>query len=246
MTTKHILDHLEKYMFNKENLYKIIKDTKTEVRDVKLCKKINPQVYKKKEESEKEVTEVFPFQQDKLFWCFYIMLYGKDQYNYIDQKEFTTKVDIKLKAIEKLSDYKEQIKLYKLKYEEIVNELLNEKELTIAGFIVLCIMHNISVIYTTQKKYYEINLSNVKIQHIVKVYDPSKISVQLDVYSKNVNAVIDNCIKIENIKKPILSISSYKLEDLKNMATKLGICLFNDNGKTKKKKILYEDITKCI
>ena len=58
-----------------------------------------------------------------------------------------------------------------------------------------------------------------------------------------VNKYLDNPIKINNIDKPIQTISSYKVQDLIDICTKLAIETINtDTGKIKSKNDLYESI----
>jgi predicted RNase H-related nuclease YkuK (DUF458 family) len=58
---------------------------------------------------------------------------------------------------------------------------------------------------------------------------------------EKINNIRETLYKLDNIDKPIKSMSAYKVEDLINIATKLAIEVTNkDNGKNKSKKDLYE------
>jgi hypothetical protein len=57
---------------------------------------------------------------------------------------------------------------------------------------------------------------------------------------ENVNDVVNNLYKIENINKPIKCESAYKVQDLIEISSKLGIELNNNDGKKKTKKEMYE------
>jgi hypothetical protein len=51
---------------------------------------------------------------------------------------------------------------------------------------------------------------------------------------------------VENIEKPLASISSYKLQQLIDIANKLDINIMKSHTKKKTKKQLYEEITKKL
>jgi hypothetical protein len=58
-----------------------------------------------------------------------------------------------------------------------------------------------------------------------------------------VNTIRETLYKLDKVDKQIKSISSYKVEELVNICTKLAIETCNkDTGKTKPKKDLYESI----
>jgi virulence-associated protein VapD len=63
-----------------------------------------------------------------------------------------------------------------------------------------------------------------------------------EISTKEISENIKNILyKLDNIDKPIKSISAYKVEDLLNIANKLAIEVTNNlSGKHKSKKDLYE------
>jgi uncharacterized protein involved in tolerance to divalent cations len=65
-------------------------------------------------------------------------------------------------------------------------------------------------------------------------------------YEKNnevLNSIKATHYKVENIEKPIKTMSAYKLQELVDICQKLGIEFSNkDTNKTKNKKDLYEAI----
>jgi hypothetical protein len=57
---------------------------------------------------------------------------------------------------------------------------------------------------------------------------------------------LNNYFYIENIEKPLKAYSSYKLDELVNIAEKLAITIYNENGKKRKKQELYETISQKL
>ena len=131
----------EKYnnlMMTDDNINKIIpKKCDT------LIKENNNNIKKNKTNNYNFITD----KDDKLFWLFYQLIFKND---FIEkEKNFQREKEVKINAIEKIRENKDTLKLYKLKIIDIENELLNEKKITIKGFIALCLCYSI-VIEKTQ------------------------------------------------------------------------------------------------
>jgi hypothetical protein len=60
------------------------------------------------------------------------------------------------------------------------------------------------------------------------------------VNKEKATVIVNDFYKIENINKPIKCESSYKVQDLLDISSKLGIELNNNDGKKKTKKEMYE------
>lgn len=70
----------------------------------------------------------------------------------------------------------------------------------------------------------------------------SNESVFNDVYMQ----IVENTLVIDDLKKPIKSITYYKVKDLQTMALKLGISINKSDGKAKTKQLLYDAISNKI
>ena len=110
---------LNKYMFTKEN---IIRYT-----DLTPHLKTSKKTFVNKEKASKPNTNIFvPRQKDVLFWCFYIILNGKEKYLFNINNIFTVEKETKIAAIEILKSKKTILKEHKLRKTEIENELLSK------------------------------------------------------------------------------------------------------------------------
>jgi hypothetical protein len=123
--------------------------------------------------------------------------------------------------------------------------------------IVLC--KNISLCIVQERKYYEIHngassggggaiIEKIKGKYVLYTC-PDKIKTEYLQYIR------ENYWLMENISAPIRPISAYKLQDLVDISTKLGLPLANiipgkfgsiGTEKRKTKPELYEAICKCI
>ena len=87
--------------------------------------------------------------------------------------------------------------------------------------------------------------NNIIIQKNVdyKIYNNINKTIN---YNTEVDNIIKNYWKVENINKPIKSISAYTLAELTNICNKLNIQIVNQNNKKKTKKELFDNILSII
>lgn len=231
---KHILDSLHQYMFlNKtysNRSFKDLPDTYFLSTNKNICEKKNIFV---------------PEEKDKLFWCFYIMKYGMDKYKSIDQKHFKIETTFKINAAEDLVNHEILLKQNKLKKQEIENEFVNEKTITMKGLQALCILHKINIFFIFDKAFYIMNgLSDNKPFYIEKKDDV--FGIPLDITDDKKNKVLQTFYEIEDYRKPIKCISAYKVDEIKNIAKIFNIILADTIGHKKTKKQLYLEIVSKI
>ena len=100
---------------------------------------INNKSKEKKENKEnkenKEKKENKYLSQDKLFWCFYIILNG--HHNYEFNNSFKQEKEFKIECIEKLREIKSELKALKISLNHVENELLNERKIGLQTLIAL-------------------------------------------------------------------------------------------------------------
>lgn len=93
----NILEDMEKYMFNNDFINKLtVKENKEKIITDKHQEKITTEENKhsKKAHTKPEREKYFyPSEKDKLFWCFYIILNGFDQYQLNRHSAFKTEKD---------------------------------------------------------------------------------------------------------------------------------------------------------
>jgi hypothetical protein len=182
-----------------------------------------------------------PLQKDKLFWCFYIILKGIDEYEMNKNTAFATEKKFKIDTVEKLRFMKDKLKELKIKRNEIEDELVNKDCITTKGLQVLCLIYKISIIYISGKKYSEFLFAETdKITGIIE--QMRELSVKTSIDLEYISQVKNNYWFIENIQKPLNAPSAYTIKDLQHISTKLGINLVSNLGKNKTKQVLYEEI----
>ena len=127
----------------------------------------------------------------------------------------------------------------------IENRLVNENIINIETFFLLCALENINILYVSNKTYYESILNADDDIHII-IRNKTKYSYNGCLKDDIVN-FRKTLYKIENIKKPLLSLSSYKSIELVDICNKLNInILNNETNKIKTKQLLYDSITQYL
>jgi hypothetical protein len=260
--TKDLFPIMQPFMFNKINMMKGYTLKSTFVEKQQSTVPVLPEVPVpvpvpvlpiKEVQTHKPFT---PFQKDKLFWCFFILLKGYEEYEMNHSNSFSLEKKIKIETVEKLKGIKERLKELKLKRTELEDNLVNDTTISIKGLYALCLVHNISITYVYGRKYClinpivaggdtEKNINGIIIQN-AKKEDSLHWNDQSDEFLSNVTA---NYWLIENIQKPLNAPSAYTLKELQDISQKLQIDLeiqVNEKTKLKTKTKLYEEILSHI
>jgi hypothetical protein len=198
---------------------------------------------------------------DKLFWIFYKILNNFNDIDLENINAFKVMKDFKIKCVEKVRLQKNILKEFKIQRMIVEDDLTNNDKICFKTFHALCVLYLINVIVIRDNNTYcilctnddekVINLKNYKLLQISNV----KISTSfnnfdvelINNYSETqLQTILKSYYNIENIEKPIKAFSSYNLDDLTTIATKLNITIYDDHGKKKKKQDLYEAILKKL
>jgi hypothetical protein len=209
-------------------------------------------VREKKKQAEKETNKMLvPTEKDTLFWCFYIMKNGDLDYETIQQQNvniFVIEKKLKIDYVEKLRKEKQLlVRQYKFAaLTEIENQLANESKINLETFFTLCVIEKINVLYVNNKTYFELSPNDDKITHLIHRLDNKStnnyhaIRVGYEgVCTIKAENYRTSLYKMEDINKPLKSLTSYKVNELFNIAHVLGIKI--EKGEISKKE-LYEKL----
>ena len=186
-----------------------------------------------------------PEERDTLFWSFYILKHGIDQYNNLHQRNVVVEKNIKIQYIEKFRQNKTLLKEHKCgPISHIENFLLNERAIDIKTLQALCIIENISCIYLYEKCFFEINVNEEdvgisKFGMIAKQKYPEKYGF---VESCDIAHIRNTKHHVDNISKPLKAMTSYKLNELIELCQKLELPV----PEKAKKQTLYNELVKII
>lgn len=201
--------------------------------------KISRQTIINKEKSDSFI----PKQKDTLFWCFYILKYGETNYEMLENINIVLEKKLKIDYVEKIRKEKQIVKSYKFAtLTHLENQLANEERIDLNTFLILCVIENINVLYVYKKMYFELLMNDDKIHIIHRLDNYSKYSYE-GIDQTKIELYRTTLIKIDNVEKPVKSISSYKVSELLEFCSKLGIEIYiKDTNKNKSKKDLYESL----
>ncbi len=239
------IDSLSTYMLNLKNLNKIIKNGASYDNIRKASSKhTRARTDTNKEESSSPSSSkgdtFFPDVHDSLFWSFYIMKNGQEEYESLGKINIVIERKIKIEYIERLRQSKQVLKTYKTApLTHLENVLLNEKQIDIKTLIALCVIEGISFMYIYKNTYFEMNIDadeSTQIHAIVRMDMPTKYGYKIIPDAKPIR---ESFYKIDNMNKPLKSMSAYKLDELLVFCSKLGMTT-SDDGKKINKKCLYE------
>ena len=220
-------------MFSNSNLLKFNSNFKFK----EPYKEINK---KSKESKESKESNVYIEKSNKLFWCLYIFIYGKDNYNYLNNS-YKVEQDFKFKTIEKIRENKDLLKFHKIKRLEIEDNLMNSDKLSLKSLNCLALIYKLNIIYIKNRVYYKFNynldIEMINCKNIIEEKDNEIkiINISVDILQN----IFDNYYNVININKPINAISYYKLADLIEISKKLNIEITQKN---KLKLELYNEI----
>lgn len=233
----HVLQKLQDYILDEPNIQRSLE---SKSKSFSLVSKkhyhTSPLIAKPKN------SVFFPQEKDSLFWCFYIMKNGDTNYEMLEHKNIITDKKLKIEYVEKIRKEKQVVKTYKFAtLTHIENNLSNDNIIDTKTFLTLCAIENINVLFVKNKSFYELLMNDTPEIYIVYWVGNGKFG-----YEKNTdvfNSIKSTHYKLDNIEKPIKTISAYKLQELVDICQKLDIEFINkDTNKAKNKKDLYEAI----
>jgi hypothetical protein len=194
---------------------------------------------------------ISPKQQDTLFWCLYIAMFGYNDYLQVSRNYGVKELEIKQKAgnwIQKNQDKMKHtnIKVTKAAVQEILSDLLTSvKDTGILTMLGLIVYFNIQVVLIDPARKLMVEFKAVKDSELTAYllekdsYGKYKLRAESISQDEIISLKTTNYC-LENYLKPLKPVSTYHVEDLKQIATLLGI--FDEHHKYKKPE-LYQQLS---
>lgn len=226
-------EEYQSVMLNEKNMQKYLKHTfafsmKPRSKPVPTCDTINHLQNKPRHEL------FFPREKDTLFWCFYRMWKGEIEYEFLMHKNALVAKQWKIEYISKIRENKLLLKMYKFDtLSNIESNLVNDEQIHLNTFLTLCVLENINVIYVCKQSFFELQMNdsnNVYIIHKMQHKYGNKYGYEAGTNEK-INHIREHFYHIQCVNKPVKGLSYYKVADLQEIASKLGI---ETAGKIKK------------
>lgn len=202
-----------------------------------------------------------PSQQNSLLWCFYIICKGFAAYEY-ESNYFTAEQQFKIQTIEKVKkgENKSAFKENKISKTSFESGLMGNTNISAKTLYALCICYGVNIFYIYKNTYYEMITNNEKPMYIIKYNNesnnyslciPHSIQNETNIqitetpseHKEYIESIKTKYWKLDNLEKPLRSITTYSVNDLLNICSKLEInTLCEKTNKKKTKAELYSSI----
>lgn len=230
------------YMFNNKNLIQYYKNAPEDNTPKKLKQETKNLKQETTTNNKKQEKEKFykVSQTDSLFWCFYIMKNGFSNYEMeIGNQHFVVEKSTKLKYVEQLKNFKDQLKLHKIKpYSEIEDDLANKEKISIKTFFALCVIEGLNAILVDKRKIYQILCSDSPMNIIHRDSVTGTFSIETDINSEIVKNYLYNYYMMSSYDDGVKSMASYKVEEILDLLKRIKVEV--DKTKKMSKKDYYE------
>ena len=201
------------------------------------------------------IAPIAPKQQDTLFWCIYIAVFGYNDYLEVSRNYGVKELDIKKQIADFLqktpSAFKNSnIKVTKVAIQEILSELLtSQKETSILCLLAMIVKHHIHVLLVDPSdrfylEYYHDKDMDESPTYVIRKDTYGKYKIQLEPLSNDTTAHWKSSrFPLESYLKPLRAVSLYKVNELEELARRFSLY---DDTKKYKKADLYHDICEGI
>jgi len=185
-----------------------------------------------------------PKQKDTLFWCLYILKYGLNNYNSI-QNYGVTELNEKSNCVkfidsDPLKLKTSNVRITNLNIKEIKSELMTVQTTTSFHVLVSFIFFykcNIFIVHNNLKMYIKFTNETSKINHII-IKDKNKYRIyKMNASFQDIINITSKMYCFNHFDKPIKGMSTYKLTELYDFAK-----IFNIDYQNMKKQELYDSI----
>ena len=167
-----------------------------------------------------------PRYTDKLFWCFYIIHKGVTDYRCIGQKVFSVETEMKIGLVEVVRDKAALLKQHKISARATEAELVSSPRIGLTTFRALCVLHDISCLVLKGRMCYEVNAGGGAgggPPEVLMVGSADhSFALDMENTASKVRKYMDEFWVVASLEKPLLSVSSYKLGDLRGYLLETG------------------------
>jgi hypothetical protein len=219
------------------------------------------------EKNEHQNTKAANKNMDKLFWCIYKIIHKYEDSDIEHLNFFKVEKDYKISIIEKIRANNGIFKKYKFKKNEVEDDIINNKTINLYTFTALCALYSINILIIKDNNTYSfLNYEENEENEVCDLFKANKLHIIFLNYKgtsslktnfelimkndlinlTNLTNILTTYYFVENINKPLKSLSSYKLGDLINISEIFKICIYTSANKKKTKNVLYEEISKIL
>jgi hypothetical protein len=239
------LYNLQKYAFTK-NFFEEMKDTRVgyenDRKKQNVDKKIKADVVHVQQQVQVK-QQVQHSQNNKiqsLFWAFFCIYRGEEEYHLNKSNSFKMKNEFSLKFVEDLKKEKVFMKQNKIRFHDVEASMLFDKDINLDSLRALCLFYKVKLYFVINNRYYffEPECADENSNDTYMIHQ-NRHSISYEKFDTN---ILKGKLYMEGTKITLKAPGSYKLDELKEICNTLGIDMKNADGKKKTKQQLYDDI----
>ena len=191
------------------------------------------------------IDTISPNKKDSLFWCLYIISYGYSDFMQVTRNHRVRQLEVQKEVIDLIQKNKNIMKNTNMKFtnvatQELTSDLLSiTKDINYCVAMALCVLYKINInLIDREKGVYIKFVSNTDIElptYAIYREDKYRYSVDIEPLTSDKMENMNELICLESYLTPLKTISNYKINELMETASQLG--LLNDDKKYKKKEI---------
>lgn len=195
-----------------------------------------------------------PKQKDTLFWCIFAAVYGESEYLMIGSKYANRELEEKSKMISEFKKSSSELRSMNHKMtlgsiQEMMSEYMtNQIETTFLGLIGFSAYYKIKIVLVDDVKKTHINIVPPSYMKTCILYKNNTIKgfakyrLFMDDIEKRIEDITNNSFCLEGYSKPLRAISSYKRQEIDDIAKRFGLLL----DTKAKKEDLYNKIAEYV
>lgn len=183
-----------------------------------------------------------PYKIKSLFWTLYCIVKGEVEYQLNQNNLFKLKNEFTMKCVESIKKEKVFMKQNKIRFHDVEASMLYEKDINLDTLRALVLFFKLNMIFVDNHKYYIFETNN---EDSFCVIHKQKYTFRYEKGIDKEKALAENTTNklfMENSRHSLKAMGSYKVDELKEFAGKLGITIVNSDNKKKTKKELYDEI----
>lgn len=197
-----------------------------------------------KQNIKKDRNRFLPNHKDKLFWCLFVIIYGLDEYEMIGTHFFEKEQKLKFDFIEQVRKHKDKLKANQFKpLSSFEDDLANNSVINLNTFMALLCIYDKNICFRDCKKIYCSIRNESQDNFLLTKLDANVENYELELGDGVFNKIEDlkaTLYEVPSYQYKLKSISSYKMDELKEMCNKFDLNI-SYSGKILKKD-LYEKL----
>lgn len=194
-----------------------------------------------------------PIQKDSIFWCIYTFIHGYDEYLMIGSRYGNKELEEKQKMYDQFKKFPKSLKTTNIKITNVAIEEIFSEFLCMTGkssyliLVSMAVYYQINIVLVDENKKIFLPIKSENATKTCILYKHPKMNnkykMKLPEEENSLEHLKTTMVCLENFIKPLLSVSNYKVDDLKNIAEKIGL----KNYTSLKKQELYKSIEEyCV